>query len=192
MFEMIYKFFPKTIYLKDDINTNNESIKTRILDLMRVWGSVRSDTLNAPSLHKTNPRLHTYPETKELCEEILKHAQIFADELGYKFKLEIQTMWANVSEEGHYIYPHTHPGSLFSGAYYISAPKGSMITFESGDRFFYTPTVNTEFTCNETSFECKPNRLLIFRSDFSHYTTKQLPGEKIVISFNLNPVPKSS
>jgi uncharacterized protein (TIGR02466 family) len=191
---MILKFFPKTIYLEDNLLSNFEEnrgvIKKKIADAARVWGMSSSETLNAPSLHTTNPRLHKYAEFKGLSDAIIYHANRYVDELGYKCKLEIQTMWANVSEEGHYIYPHTHPGSLISGAYYLSAPEGSKITFESGDKFFFVPTVSTELTCNETSLECKPNRLLLFRSDLSHYTTKQLPGVKMVISFNLNPVQK--
>jgi len=189
---MIFKFFPTTIYREDNLisnfEINRDLVKKRISNLASIWGMAYSETLNVPSLHTTNPRLHTYPETKDICEAILDHANKFIDELGYKCKLEIQTMWANVSEEGHYIYPHIHPGSLISGAYYLSAPEGSKITFESGDKFFFMPTAPTELSCNETSFECKPNRLLLFRSDVSHYTTRQLPGEKIVISFNLNPI----
>ena len=34
-------------------------------------------------------------------------------------------MWANVNPPGGYNRPHLHPNSLFSGVYYIKAPKDS-------------------------------------------------------------------
>lgn len=189
---MIHTVFPKSFYLKDDLITNFETKKNNMREVILQrgdeWGWAHSDTLNAPSLHKTNPSLHTVPEFKELCDAIIKHAEIYSVKMGYNLKLKLTSMWANLSQEGHYVYPHTHPGSIFSGAYYITAPPSSTITFESGDKFFFTPSSNNPLTSNEIYLECKPNRLIIFRSDFSHYTTKQLPGEKLVISFNLLPV----
>jgi len=188
---MIHTVFPKSVYLKDDLIPNFENKKDGLREVIlrkgEEWGWAHSDTLNAPSLHRTNPNLHLIPEMRELSEHILRHAENFSQKMGYNFKLKLVSMWANVSQEGHYVYPHTHPGSLFSGAYYISSPPGSKITFESGDKFFFMPQSNSHLTCNETYWDCKPNRLLIFRSDFSHYTTKQLPGEKIVVSFNILP-----
>ena len=34
-------------------------------------------------------------------------------------------MWANINPPGGYNAPHIHPNSLFSGVYYIKAPKNS-------------------------------------------------------------------
>ena len=39
---------------------------------------------------------------------------------------------------------------------------------------------------SEYRLECKPGRLLLFKSSLEHGTPKQKNGEKIVVSFNIN------
>ena len=55
---------------------------------------------------------------KRLQREIFKEEHLESEPL-------LGNMWANVNPPGGYNRPHLHPNCLFSGVYYIKAPKNS-------------------------------------------------------------------
>lgn len=130
-------------------------------------------------------------------------SQMSAD-MGYdeRKKLSIGTMWSIINPPGASNRAHVHPGCLWSGVYYIQAPK------DAGRIEFVEP--RTQHLMNQPAF--KPNqkrdrdfwtkvrympqagRMLIFPSWLYHAVDPNLSteeGEKsnrIIISFNLNQV----
>ena len=37
----------------------------------------------------------------------------------------VSAIWANINTKGNFNTPHTHPGSHYSGCYYVKVPKNS-------------------------------------------------------------------
>jgi uncharacterized protein (TIGR02466 family) len=179
--------FPKTLYIKDNAYTG---------DLYKVshafinkYGTHYGGNFNQYHIHTQHDhydQLHIEPEFQDLCQVILHHAKFYAKKLGYSQPLKFLNMWVNKSHEGDYFFPHTHPGSLISGVFYVRAPPESKIQFMNEDTFHYNHlrTLN-EYNKHLAVFDCFPGRLLLFRSDFVHGNTSQPPGEKISISFNI-------
>ena len=89
--------------------------------------------------------------------------------------------------ENDFNFPHCHPDGLISGAYYITAPSNSTITFFNNITSMLTSadTLN-ELSYDTCSYDCIENRLILFKSDFIHGNLRQGPGEKIVVSFNIS------
>jgi uncharacterized protein (TIGR02466 family) len=95
-------------------------------------------------------------------------------------------MWSNVSGKGGYNFPHTHPGSILSGAYYINTiPENKLVFFDDYINVEMPTNVDTS-TYDHIAYDCIPGRLVMFRSDLAHGNPPQQDdGEKIVISFNI-------
>lgn len=188
----IFSVFPKHIFIKDSIcNEYLSSFENRIEEIIAESGSVKTEYLKVTSTHLTNSELHKDPLFFPLVDEISRHAFEFSSFLGYdiekSFMLTVGNMWANVSDEGGYNFPHTHPGALISGAFYVSNEV------DSNNLTFFDNYLSVDFPVNKSgegydriSVPCVPGRLVLFRSDFPHGTTPQVgKGKKITISFNL-------
>ena len=64
-------------------------------------------------------------EFQPLTKELFAMAEECNKDYGVQPKLGLGNMWANVSPTYSYNKTHTHPNSLWSGVYYIKAPKNS-------------------------------------------------------------------
>ena len=83
-------------------------------------------------------------------------------------------------------FPHTHPGSIISGAYYIKTAPDNAIAFYDKYEVITLPEEDTIYNGSPITYKCLPGRLLLFKSDFIHGNPGQESiGEKIVISFNM-------
>jgi uncharacterized protein (TIGR02466 family) len=187
----IETWFPKLIYLVDGIclnllskfenNIKKDNTKTK-----------RSQTLNVDSTHLINRLLHQQDEYKILVNEIESHSRIFLSNMGYSDKYVskcfISSMWYNISNKDDFLFPHTHPGSIMSGAFYVKTVKeNSVIFYDDLTSSYEPPSEITNLSMTTCTYPCIPGRLILFRSNFIHATPKQLEdGEKIVISFNIN------
>ena len=109
------QFFPTTIYAKD-IKLDNQLFTNEIVE----WSK------KDPGLQKTNKNgwhstteMHELPVFQPLVNELfLMMNDIWKEPI-------LGNMWANINPPGGYNVPHIHPNSLFSGVYYIKAPKNS-------------------------------------------------------------------
>ena len=117
-------FFPTCIYIKDipDVKKFNEDLTQHIIE----WKSADE------GLKKTNMNgwhSKTDMHTKSEYQVLVKHLQEMQQEIFQEEHLGsgpfLGNMWANVNPPGGYNRPHLHPNSLFSGVYYIKAPKNS-------------------------------------------------------------------
>jgi len=131
------------------------------------------------------------PELNQLFIEITDRINAFHCSLGYKqsLKQKIYNTWINVNGLGHFNAPHTHPGSIFSGVYYVDGQE------DSGNLMVLNPNpfnlndswieeYNT-YTSAHWWFPPTPGTLIIFPSSLLHYVEpNRNTKERISISFN--------
>jgi len=190
----IETWFPRPIGYVDDICSDQRlSILTHVNKFIDRQGTHRDGGLWVDSTHKTHDQLHLDRALSGLVSTINDYASVFLRAQGWTEEaardVVVEQMWANRSDGNDYLFPHVHPGSLLSGAYYLSAldPVSSITFFRNLGSMF--PEVNSpgnmfsDETCN---YKCSPGRLILFRSDFMH-GCKISPGvgSKVVLSFNL-------
>ena len=118
---IIESFFPTLIYGKD-IKIDNRLFEKEIIEWSKKDPGVQKT--NRKGWHSTT-EMHKIPVFKPLVNEIL----VTMNEIWEKEWLDrvpvLGNMWANINPPGAYNAPHIHPNSLFSGVYYVKAPKNS-------------------------------------------------------------------
>lgn len=186
----VEKWFPKTVYVADDILLDYLPIMEQ--HIKRVASKVsanRTDMQQVDSLHIVNDTLHKDPEFQPFVQCVMFHAFTYLTELGYSETqingMRLSNMWANISHENDYVTPHHHSGSLISGAFYIKALPDSKIRFYNTPDMAMRPNTYNELNYQYCQYACTPGRLVLFKSDLVHGTDRQGAGEKIVVSFNI-------
>jgi uncharacterized protein (TIGR02466 family) len=188
----IHELFACPIFIKD-LNLNNFELEKYALNLKDKQsnnqrsnrGGFQSDFLP----YKEEPILLSLSNSIDDC---LNHYKNF---LGFKKDLEVEldNMWININDVGGYHVVHTHPNSIFSGVYYISAPVNSgNINFEhpSLDTMQYDWRDEYKDILNEVNSEnwyipALSGRLLLFPSWLKHSVSQNLVKEnRISLSFN--------
>jgi uncharacterized protein (TIGR02466 family) len=138
------------------------------------------------------------PWTKGLQAAILEHVEHFVTKLQINFgdrKPCVTTLFANIHEKPYHRHDaHTHPGSMFSGAYYVKTyPGAGRFRFVNPTRalqfFEYSFHEDTELNVNEVSLEPVAGRLVMFQSHVPHSVDRPVAiGERVAIAFNVNYV----
>ncbi|SLN16597.1 hypothetical protein PSA7680_00468 [Pseudoruegeria aquimaris] len=149
--------------------------------------------------------LHRQPAFAPLVTHIDAFAAEISRRNGYstRHRLAITGMWAIVNAPGSYNQTHVHPGSHWSGAYYVQAPEGS------GDITFTDPRTEAmmqpllhegprpEALRHHVSVPPVAGRMLMFPSWLQHGVKPNLSrarggaAERVVTSFNLSQQPLS-
>ena len=144
------------------------------------------------------PQVMKHNALSELHDRIMQQAYACADEFGFKdYTLHMLNLWININKKGDSNVTHTHPGSIFSGVYYLSLPDCCYGNFtlqrspidqhlreswgcsENFDRF-------NENIMDEYDIYPEEDRLVIFPSWIPHrVSASQGDGERISISFNI-------
>ena len=109
----------------------------------------------------------------DVLEKKILQISAFLSEKYYnrKTKLRVSDMWGMIYKKGEYARVHDHWPALWSGVYYIKAPKGS-----SGITF---PQLKQKITP-------KDNMMIIFDGHTRHGVTENLSDEeRIAVSFNV-------
>jgi len=186
----IHTWFPKPIFIVDGVLQDKiDFLESKVREVIKNTGTQGNDFLSVGSTHKVSPDLHKNPDFKDLADVILEHAKGFASRLGHGSnrvdRLEIGTMWTNISYQGDFIFPHIHPDSFLSGVYYIKKFPGSKITFFDNYNMLPTSDEFNDLSYEYCHYDCEPGRLLLWKSDFLHGNGRQTEGEKIAISFNI-------
>ena len=184
----IENWFPKSVFIVDNLLTDKLSAYTEILENIFENNSTnRNDFLKVDSLHDTDFKLDHNINFKELIAIISNFSKIYADNLGFKRTLELKNIWANISYKDDYLLPHVHPNSVISGVFYVESPVESEITFfDNINTMFDDAEEPNHLSYKHCTYKCLPGRLLLFKSDFLHGTMNQPEGRKIAISFNIN------
>lgn len=185
---IVQPWFPTLIYFKDDLH----------IDKLEEWSEIAKQNIENPLVNSRYANslevksthgvmnLLQVEELTPLWDTITNHSQWFVNYMGYlKFRVQLVEAWANISVQNDYLFPHKHPASFLSGAFYLKSSPSDDIMFMQEPTLF-RPNYPTELTYDKVTYECSAGRLILFKSDTMHGVTRQKsPDEKIVISFNL-------
>ena len=142
-----------------------------------------------------------HPQFPSVMQAVTKGLfEYFGQVMGYEGELRFAlSAWAVINKPGDTNAPHTHPGNLLSGAYYLQIPSA----MTGGEIVFMDPRLNANaygsdakdkirlrapWDNSSVAHAPKEGDLLIFPSWLPHYVNAfQAPdpaAERIVISFN--------
>lgn len=185
-------WFPRSVFVADNCCLENlVDFELTTKKVIQDNGSHQNGMLSVNSSHKTFDQLQNLDEFKPLVDEINKLASQYLTELGYTQEFQkniyIANMWCNISYAGDFIFPHVHGNSVISGAFYVKSTENNKIRFFNNLQNMMPKAQEYNILNYEyCDYDCTPGRILLFSSDFLHGTEKQLDGEKIVLSFNLD------
>ena len=185
----IHTFCPKSVYYKENFYKTTE-FKKHLINISKKQKLFRNGFINVDTSHSTEYSLEKDSVFKDLLENVLNECKIYLAELGYNSeflnKVYVESAWFNIGKKGDSIIKHVHPGSLLSGAFYISCDKNDEIVFFGEDDMTIPPQSFNDLSTKYISYKCIPGSILFFKSNINHCTNSQKSNEKITISFNLN------
>ena len=182
--------FPTPIYIADIAHpTLNQDLERDIIN----WsnqdkGMIRT---NVKGWH-SQVYMHQMPEYQKLVNMLYEAIRTVWVQEHLNSEPFLGNMWANINPPGAMNRPHIHPNSLWSGVYYVKAPK------DSGHLKIYDPR-SAASMCSpqhkegklpdrllrETYYEPKAGRLLIFPSWLMHCVDYNKSDDiRISVSFN--------
>jgi uncharacterized protein (TIGR02466 family) len=181
-------FFPTIFYAKD-IKLDNDMLATYFLNLSK----------QDPGVHKTNVKGwhsknldHSQTEIQPLLKELFDmQKEIYQEEMLDREPL-LGNIWANLNPSGGYNKTHMHPNSLWSGVYYIKAPKnsGKLVCNDPRPGVQIKMPVRKEGTMpqslwREVFIEPQSGRVIMFPSWIWHYVEPNESNDiRISMSFN--------
>lgn len=138
--------------------------------------------------------LHKEPEFAFVASAVRDVAAAIGEALGYdsKLRLDIDAMWAIVNAPGAWNRAHIHPGSLWSGVYYVQAgEKAGQIEFldpRTANLMRQPRYVRRPEACYASvAYDATPGRMLLFPSWLYHTVHPNLSGaDRVILSFNLS------
>ena len=198
-------YFPTPIYvtkLHDADTLNHQLLKDiRAEQVKDQKGIQRSNFTNLGGWHSHN-NLHKSKTFASIANRVKEAGRKISADCGYdpNWELRIGTMWSIANSKGSFNRSHIHPGCLWSGVYYVQAPKNSgKIEFtEPRTQHMMTqakfdPNNKRPRHCwTKVRFEPQPGKLIIFPSWLYHSVEPNLAEEegeasdRIIISFNLS------
>lgn len=186
----IDQWFAKPIYVRDGFCHKENILLKKYLSEFFLFNAdfKRTHELNVNTTHL----VHHFDEDElfqPFIAELTKEVSLFARTIGYTFEddnLELLNMWSNLSLRGEYLFPHCHPGSVISGAYYveITSPDDVIKFYDNTQNMVPPANEPNRYSYEYAQYPCAENRLLLFRSDLMHGCPALVGERKIVISFN--------
>ncbi|KPK51333.1 MAG: hypothetical protein AMS22_11060 [Thiotrichales bacterium SG8_50] len=202
----VHSLFPVCLYVADIDNAAqlNEAIlphiyrlrdedKAKITDpkLLSVFeNEVWSTYFSHPGIG-----LIDEPWTSDLQQLIVSNTEQFVRQLQLDFgarKPRVTTLFANIHEKLYHRHDaHTHPGSMFSGSYFVKTyPGAGRFRFINPSRalqFYEFKTVkDSVLNVNEISLDPVAGRMVMFQSHIPHAVDRPtVEGDRVAIAFNV-------
>ena len=167
-------------------------------------GIERSNFASLGSWH-SHINLHKSPAYKPLVDLIGSAGDQISNKLGYRedYSLKIGSMWSIINPPGCYNRAHIHPGSHWSGVYYVQTPEASgKIEFTDprtqnliNQPKYLANTKRPRQCWSNVNFTPTAGRMMIFPSWLYHSVYPNLSEEsgkdadRVIISFNLTQRP---
>lgn len=134
--------------------------------------------------HRDNWNIDNYLGLKDTLQECV---DIYRDKLNL-CDMAITDTWMNKMDPGGKVKPHRHEGSVISGAYYPTAPKGSAhLVFHSPISMYRMNDIFLSETAENTYFSFFPVQesvLYLFPSWLQHETEINTVDDRYVLSLN--------
>ena len=200
-------YFPTQIFSLQLPESNIESLNSGLITAIyaerdrNAKGIQRSNFRALGGWHSHND-LHKEVPYRPLVDLIATASTSICRANGYdeRTALKIGTMWSIINPPGSANRAHVHPGSIWSGVYYVQTPENC------GDIEFIDPRISQTMSparyipnkkrpraCwSKVSITPNAGKLLIFPSWLYHAVSpnmsfaKGAAAERVIISFNLN------
>jgi uncharacterized protein (TIGR02466 family) len=195
--------FPTPVWWQDfELDTNElTTICHHVRD--EYGGQIRSNVGGYQSNDFNGAHLLTVDdELGKLANRLTEMAsEIYARFEPQGTHVELANLWININNGSDYNVTHTHPGSVISGAYYVTAPEdaGKIVFCRDHSSAFNFSSVGTmqdfalgegePWLWNQFSYPPMVNRCIMFPAWLPHKVERsETQEERISISFNLVPV----
>jgi uncharacterized protein (TIGR02466 family) len=182
--------FPTPVYIADIEHTtlNQELEKDIIAWSNQDKGVVRT---NVKSWHSPT-NMNELPEYQKLVSMLYEAQKTIYDQEHLDSEPVLGNMWANINPPGGMNIAHQHPNSLWSGVYYVKAPKNSghlkiddPRSVASMSRPKQKEGKVPDRLLRETNYEPKAGRLIMFPAWLMHCVAPNESNDiRISVSFN--------
>ena len=182
--------FPTPVYIADIEHTtlNQELEKDIIAWSNQDKGVVRT---NVKSWHSPT-NMNELPEYQKLVSMLYEAQKTIYDQEHLNSEPVLGNMWANINPPGGMNRAHQHPNSLWSGVYYVKAPKNSghlkiddPRSVASMSRPKQKEGKVPDRLLRETNYEPKAGRLIMFPAWLMHCVDPNESNDiRISVSFN--------
>ena len=197
--------FPTLVFSLDV--PDSEILNAHLLDAIyaereRDRTGVRKSNFPELGSWHSHVKLHKDVTFAGLVQHVDAVSAMMCRELGYhtSYRLRIGTMWSIINPPGSSNRAHIHPGCLWSGVYYVQAPRnaGRIEFIDPRTQNLMTPAEYIPDTKRPrscwTKVQYKPvaGRMLIFPSWLYHSVdpnrskAKGKDADRIIVSFNLS------
>ena len=135
-----------------------------------------------------------YPNIYKMLNHVESESSLWFNELGVKdsFPKKLNNFRVNINAPGRFNRPHLHPGSIFSGVYYVktNSQTGPIAFHNQSDRDALLQTYTDKpnpLTISSVFYDTPVGRVIIFPSWVSHSVEPNLSEtDRISISFDLS------
>ena len=182
--------FPTPIYIADiEHPTLNQELERDIIAWSKQDKGITRT--NVQGWHSTTD-MHEKPQFKKLVDMLFACQKTIYEQEHLDLEPVLGNMWANINPPGGMNRAHQHPNSLWSGVYYIKAPKNCghlKIDDPRASAAMYRPKQKEgpvpERLFRETHYEPVAGRCIMFPSWLMHCVDPNESNDiRISVSFN--------
>ena len=182
---IIHQLFPEPLYF-----SNLERVLTQ--EELKIINEYKKEThKNTGNTTSNDSYVLEHKALKNLKKDLHTKVMDYFDKVVCTNNITpyITQSWINYTESDQFHHMHTHPNSLVSGVFYISADKKvDSVTFYRSyleDRIKLDATKYNIFSSSTCTFPVETGNILIFRSSSGHGVNKK-KGNNIRISLSFN------
>jgi len=182
--------FPTPVYIADIKHpTLNQELERDIMDWYKKDKGITRT--NIQGWHSTT-NMNDLPQFKKLVDMLYACQKTIYEQEHYESEPFLGNMWANINPPGGMNRAHQHPNSLWSGVYYVKAPKNCghlKIDDPRASAAMWRPRQKDEEKpprlYRETEYEPIVGRCIMFPSWLMHCVDPNNSNDiRISVSFN--------